>query len=119
MDKNGDKEPILNVVFYKTESGNEPVREWLKDLPKADRQAIGEDIKTAQYGWPLGMPLIRKIESGLWEVRSHVTAGIARVFFTVMDSAMILLHGFVKKSQKTPQNELDTARRRLNNLEKE
>ena len=119
MDKNGDKEPILNVVFYKTESGNEPVREWLKDLPKADRQAIGEDIKTAQYGWPLGMPLIRKIERGLWEVRSRVTAGIARVFFTVMDSTMILLHGFVKKSQKTPQNELDTAHRRLNNIEKE
>jgi len=119
MDKNGDKEPILNVVFYKTESGNEPVREWLKDLPKADRQAIGEDIKTAQYGWPLGMPLIRKIERGLWEVRSHIAAGIARVFFTVMDSTMILLHGFVKKSQKTPQNELDTARRRLNNLEKD
>lgn len=119
MDKTGDKEPILNVVFYKSESGNEPVREWLKDLPKADRQAIGEDIKTAQYGWPLGMPLIRKIERGLWEVRSHVTAGIARVFFTVTDSTMVLLHGFVKKSQKTPQNELDTARRRLNNLEKE
>jgi hypothetical protein len=58
MDKDGNKEPILNVVFYKTESGNEPVRDWLRDLPKADRQAIGEDIKTAQYGWPLGMPLI-------------------------------------------------------------
>ena len=119
VDKNDDNEPILNVVFYESESGNEPVREWLKELSKADRQAIGEDIKTAQYGWPLGMPLIRKIERGLWEVRSHVTFGIARVFFTVMDSTMILLHGFVKKSQKTPQNELDTARRRLSNLEKE
>lgn len=119
MNNNDESKPILNVVFYKTESGNEPVREWLKDLPKADRLAIGEDIKTAQYGWPLGMPIIRKIERGLWEVRSHVTAGIARVFFTVVESKMIILHGFVKKSQKTPQNELDTARRRLNNLEKE
>lgn len=119
MDKDEDNKPILNVVFYKTEAGNEPVREWLKDLPKEDRQSIGEDIKTAQYGWPLGMPLIRKIERGLWEVRSNISAGIARVFFTVMDSTMILLHGFVKKSQKTPQNELDTARRRLNNLEKD
>jgi phage-related protein len=100
MDKNGDKGPILNVAFYKTESGNEPVREWLKDLPKADRQVIGEDIKTAQYGWPLVMPLIRKIERGLWEVRSHVTAGIARVFFTVMDSAMILLHGSSRNHRK-------------------
>jgi len=109
----------LNVVFYKTESGNEPVRDWLKDLPREDRRAIGEDIKTAQYGWPLGMPLIRKIERGLWEVRSHISSGIARVFFTVIDTTMVLLHGFVKKSQKTPQNELDTARRRLNNLEKD
>ncbi len=107
------------MVFYKTESGSEPVREWLKELPKEDRQSIGEDIKTAQYGWPLGMPLIRKIERGLWEVRSNISVGIARVFFTVMGKTMFLLHGFVKKSQKTPQNELDTARRRLNNLEKD
>ena len=119
VDKDEDNKPILNVVFYKTEAGNEPVREWLKDMQKEDRQAIGEDIKTAQYGWPLGMPLIRKIERGLWEVRSNISAGIARVFFTVMDRTMILLHGFVKKSRKTPQNELDTARRRLNNLEKD
>ncbi len=116
---NDDVEPILNVVFYKTEAGNEPVREWLKGLLREDRRAIGEDIKTAQYGWPLGMPLIRKIEHGLWEVRSNISTGIARVFFTVMDSTMVLLHGFVKKSQQTPQNELDTARRRLNNLEKD
>ena len=80
MDKDEEGKPILNVVFYKTGSGKEPVREWLKTMPKEDRQAIGEDIKTAQYGWPLGMPLIRKIERGLWEVRSHIGAGIARVF---------------------------------------
>jgi hypothetical protein len=69
MSDNDDNKPILDVVFYKTESGNEPVREreWLKELPHDDRRAIGEDIKTAQYGWPLGMPLIRKIERGLWE----------------------------------------------------
>ena len=119
MDKDKGGKPILNVAFYKTESGNEPVREWLKDMSKEDRQAIGEDIKTAQYGWPLGMPLIRKIERGLWEVRSNIGAGIAGVFFTVIDKTMVLLHGFVKKSQKTPQDELDTARRRLNNLEKD
>jgi phage-related protein len=119
MNKDEEGKPILNVVFYRTESGNEPVREWLKDMPKGDRQTIGEDIKTAQYGWLLGMPLIRKIGRGLWEVRSNISAGIARVFFTVMDKTMILLHGFVKKSQKTPQNELDTARRRLNNIEKD
>ena len=119
MSAEDEKKPILDVVFYKTEAGNEPVRAWLKNLPREDRKAIGEDMKTAQYGWPLGMPLIRKLERGLWEVRSNISTGIARVFFTVKDSLMILLHGFVKKSQKTPQNELDTARRRLNNLEKE
>ena len=119
MNNDADKKPILDVVFYKTEAGNEPVRDWLKDLPREDRRMIGEDIKTAQYGWPLGMPLIRKIEHGLWEVRSTISTGIPRVFFTVMDRMMILLHGFVKKSQKTPQNELETARRRLSNVEKE
>jgi phage-related protein len=118
-DEDDNNEPILDVVFYKTEAGNEPVREWLKSLPREDRKAIGEDIKTAQYGWPLGMPLIRKMERGLWEVRSNISAGIARVLFTVKGAVMILLHGFVKKSQKTPPNELDTARRRLNNLEKD
>ena len=119
MSKDDDSEPILDVVFYKTESGNEPVRDWLKGLSREDRKSIGEDIKTAQYGWPLGMPLIRKLERGLWEVRSNISTGIARVFFTVQEGLMILLHGFVKKSQKTPPNELDTARRRLSNVEKD
>ena len=119
MDNHKGEDPTLHVVFYKTESGKEPVREWLKDLPKEDKKIIGEDIKTAQYGWPIGMPLIRKIEKDLWEVRSHVSSGIARVFFTVKGVVMILLHGFIKKSNKIPQNELDTARRRLKNVEKE
>ena len=118
VDKNYN-EPILDVVFYRTKTGNEPVREWLKSLPRKDRKAIGEDIKTVQYSWPLGMPLIRKVERGLWEVRSSISQGIARVFFTVKDGMMILLHGFVKKSQKIPSDELDTARRCLNNLEKD
>jgi hypothetical protein len=75
--------PVLRVVFYRTEAGNEPVRLWLKSLDRADRKTLGEDVKTAQYGWPLGMPLIRKLEPGLWEVRSRITGGIARVIFTV------------------------------------
>jgi phage-related protein len=95
------------------------VREWLKSLPREDRRTIGEDIKTAQYGWPMGVPLIRKLDRRLWEVRSNTSTGIARVFFTTQDGLIILLHGFVKKSQKTPQNELDTARRRLSTLEKD
>ena len=110
------REPVLRVIFYRSESGVEPVREWLKELRKEDRKAIGEDIKTAQFGWPLGMPLIKKIEKGLWEVRSNITDGIARTFFTVEKGTMVLLHGFVKKSQGTPPNELQTARRRLRNI---
>ena len=84
-----DPDIVLEVVFYKTDAGNESVREWLKDLPKEDRKSIGEDIKTAQYGWPLGMPLVRKIESKLWEIRSRITNGIARVLFTVIEKKMV------------------------------
>jgi phage-related protein len=113
------KKPVLCVVFYRTEAGNEPVRQWLKGLRREDRKAIGQDIKTAQYGWPLGMPLIRKLEPGLWEVRSNIPQGIARVLFIVADDVMVLLHGFVKRSQKIPQGELKVARQRLADLRKE
>ena len=107
------------MVFYRTEAGNEPVRLWLKSLDRADRKVLGEDLKTAQYGWPLGMPLIRKMEAGLWEVRSHITGGIARVIFTISEGTMVLLHGFVKKTQKTPPAALRTARQRLAALREE
>lgn len=102
----------LTVRFYRSLKGTEPARDWLKSLPVEARKAIGEDIKTVQFGWPLGMPLVRKMEPGLWEVRSHVSEGIARVLFTTSGSTMVLLHGFVKKSAKTPANELATARKR-------
>lgn len=106
---------VLRAVFYLSEAGKEPVREWLKDLPRDDKRRIGEDVKTAQLGWPLGMPLIRKIDKDLWEVRTSLAEGIARVLFTVDGEYMILLHGFIKKSQKTPKNELKTATSRLGN----
>lgn len=106
-------EPILSVVFFRTESGREPVRDWLKDLAKEDRKVIGEDIKLVQFRWPLGMPLVRKIEADLWEVRIRLNTGrIARVFFTVQGSEMALLHGIMKKSQKTPAGDLKLARSR-------
>lgn len=73
-------EPILSVAFFRTASGNEPVRRWLKSLPREERRTIGEDIKTVQFGWPLGMPLVRKLDKGLWEVRSRLPDCIARVF---------------------------------------
>ena len=103
---------ILSVRFYVTSQGTEPVRDWLRSLSPHARKAIGEDIKTVQYGWPLGMPIVRKIDAALWEVRSHIPAGIARVLFTVEASTIVLLLGFVKKSDKTPKAELDTAKKR-------
>jgi len=103
----------LRVVFFRTGSGAEPVRKWLKALPDEHKKAIGRDVKTIQIGWPIGMPLVEKIEPGLWEVRTNLMSGIARVLFTVDRDLMILLHGFIKKTRKIPQNELNTAKRRL------
>ena len=107
----------LEVVFYRTAAGKEPVREWLQQLPKADRRSIGIDLKTVQFGWPLGMPLVRKLEPGIWEVRSDLDRRIARVLFTVADEDMVLLHGFIKKSQKTPTVDIERARSRKADLE--
>lgn len=103
----------LQVVFFKTDSNTEPVRDWLKSLDKEDRKIIGEDIKTVQFGWPLGMPLVRKVDTDLWEVRSQLPNRIARVIFTVQNDHIVLLHGFIKKSQKTPTPDLNTAKKRL------
>jgi len=110
-------EPRLQVRFYRTAAaGNEPVREWLKALPAEERKTIGDDLKTAQYGWPLGMPLIRKLEPGLWEVRIRLDDRIARVSVTVEEDTMVLLHGLIKKSQKLPLQDLQLARQRLRAL---
>lgn len=107
--------PILNVVFFRPESGREPLREWLKELGKDDRKIVGEDIKLVQFRWPLGMPLVRKVETDLWEVRSRLKDGrIVRAFFTVLAGEMVLLHGFIKKTRKTPVHELKLARNRKN-----
>lgn len=108
--------PILTVRFYAAAQGREPVRDWLKALPADARKAIGEDIKTVQFGWPLGMPLARKMAAGLWEVRSTIPEGIARVLFTTEASEMVLLHGFVKKSNKTPKADLSLALQRLKEI---
>ena len=104
------------VLFFRLDSGREPVREWLLDMPAKHRKTIGEDIKTLQFGWPVGMPLARKMDDGLWELRSSLSAGIARTFFAIFEQQIVLLHGFVKKSQKTPPKEITTAKRRLRKL---
>ena len=80
------------------------------------KKIIGEDIKTVQFSWPLGMPLIRKLDSDLWEVRSFFENKIARVLFTIINSHMILVHGFIKKSQKTPKEEIKLARKRISDV---
>ncbi len=107
----------LKVKFFKTESGSEPVREWLKQLNVMDKKVIGTDIKTVQFGWPLGMPLVGFIESGLWEVRSKLHSHrIARVLFICEKGFMVLVHGFIKKQQKTPLPDLQLARNRIKQL---
>lgn len=103
----------IPAKFYCTKSGVEPVRVWLKKLDKDDRRIIGEDIKDIEFSWPIGMPLCRSIDQGLWEVRSKITHGrIARVIFYIAKAEMILLHGFVKKTQKTPDREKKLALKR-------
>jgi phage-related protein len=103
----------LTVVFYRSRAGVEPVRDWLKGLPVEDRQALGRDLRLVEMGWPAGMPLCRPLGGGLWEVRSSLTSKrIARVLFCAAQGRMVLLHGFIKKTQKTPQSELDLARTR-------
>ena len=106
----------IPVVFFRLNSGREPVRDWLKELDQEGRRAIGADIKTLQIGWPVGMPLARKLSDNLWELRSRLKTGIARTFFTMHAKKLVLLHGFIKKSPKTPTKELAIAKRRLNRL---
>jgi phage-related protein len=102
----------LNVVFFKTEAGNEPVREWLKGLSKEDCKVIGTDILTVQYAWPVGKPLVDNLGDGIWEVRSRLDNRIARTLFTMVEQEIVLLHGFIKKQQKTPPDELKLAKKR-------
>src|SRR6516164_3084236 len=104
------------AIFYRTEAGGEPVREWLKNLSPEDRKHIGEDIKTVEFGWPVGMPVCRPLSEGVYEVRTKLTQNrIARVLFYIdKKGRMVLLHGFIKKTQKTPDEDLDRARRNKN-----
>ncbi|MGV8842907.1 MAG: type II toxin-antitoxin system RelE/ParE family toxin [Pseudomonas sp.] len=107
---------VLGVRFFRTAAGNEPVREWLTELTREQRRAIGTDIKIVQLGWPIGMPVVRKLDHGLWEVRTDLGDSIARVIFTVVNAEMVLLHSFIKKSQKTPAVDLKTAKQRKSRL---
>jgi phage-related protein len=103
----------IPVVFYRTQAGTEVVRDWLRGLDEADRNAIGQDLMRVQYRWPVGMPLCRSLDDGLWEVRSTLASNrIARVMFSVHQDRIVALHGFLKKTQKTPDEDLALARKR-------
>lgn len=108
----------IPAVFYRNENRREPVREWLLEMSKEERFCIGVDIKTVEYGWPVGMPVCRSMGRGIYEIRTNLTHKIVRVLFTVMDGQMILLHGFIKKSRKTSKEDMDIAVQRKKILEK-
>lgn len=103
----------LPASFYRSTSGAEPVREWLRELSDSDRRILGYDIGVVEFGWPIGMPVCRPLGGGLWEVRSALPGKrIARVIFCVAQGRMVLLHAFIKKTRKTPQLELELAQKR-------
>ena len=108
----------VSARFFCSSSGNEPVRDWLLSLSKEDRSVIGYDIKTVEYGWPIGMPICRSMSDGLWEVRTTLVKGrIARVLFCFHANDLVLLHGFIKKSAKTPKPDLEIGKKRKREVE--
>lgn len=109
----------IPLIFYRLRPGNEPVREWLKGLPEAERHAIGRDLLRAQWRWPVGMPLCRPLGNGLWEVRTDLpTKRTARVLLCLHDGHLVALHGFIKKTRTTPEDDLALARKRLKELQR-
>jgi phage-related protein len=107
----------IPVVFYRTSTGVEPVRDWLRGLPDDDRRKIGLDLATVQVGWPLGMPLCRSLRGGLWEVRSSLPSRrVARLLFFVHEGLIGIVHGFIKKTPKTPPDEIELARKRMKEM---
>jgi len=101
----------ITAKFFKSETGVEPARDWLRGLSRDDRKVIGTDIASVEFGWPIGLPVSRPLGRGLYEVRSNLDRNrIARMLFTIVDDEMVLLHGFIKKSRKTPKADLNLAR---------
>ena len=110
-----DRKKKLPARFYVNALGHRPVRDWILGLALADRHKIGTDIQKVEFGWPIGRPHCAPLGKGLWEVRSAFDESrqIARVIFCMGDGHMILLHGFIKKTQKTPQSDMDLAEKRM------
>lgn len=110
--------PKLSAVFYKTETGAEPVKDWLLSLTKIDRKQIGGAVSYVQFKWPIGRPHVAHLRSAVWEVRATLKTRIARILFTVDGDKMILLHGFIKKTQATDQSDINLAEVRYKNWKK-
>lgn len=110
----------IPVTFFTTASGGDVVRDWLRGLDTADRRAIGKDLMRLQFRWPVGMPLCKSLGEGLWELRSTLPSKtIARVLMCFSSCRLVALHGFVKKTQKTPRSDLALARKRRAEFEQE
>src|SRR5690349_14309899 len=108
----------IELVFYRSESGNEPVRDWLLGLSEQNRREIGMDLMRVQFAWPVGMPLVRPLGDGLFEVRTSLPDGTtARVLFCFHDGELFALHAFIKKTQRTPPEDLKLARKRKTEVE--
>lgn len=113
-----DRSKKITARFYLTAVAGRPVREWLLEISREDRRIIGKDIQKVEFGWPIGMPYCRPLGHGLWEVRSGLAGGrIARVIFCIVGGEMVLLHGFEKKTQKTPAHDIQLALKRKRELE--
>jgi phage-related protein len=108
----------FDVVFFETENGKQPVKEFIKKLSKEDQKEVGADIRVVQDKFPIGLPLVKKLKPELWEIRSSIKDGVNRVFFTFTGGKIILLHAIVKKTQKTPLKEIDVALERLKEFKK-
>jgi phage-related protein len=108
----------IQLVFFRNNAGNEPVRDWLKGLGDGERRAIGTDLLRAQWRWPVGMPLCRPMGKGLWEVRTDLPGNrTARVLICFYQGRLVALHGFIKKTRVTPEDDLALARNRQKELE--
>jgi phage-related protein len=115
----GEKKPKLPAFFYRTAAGEEPVRAWLRELSDADRRVIGFDLHRVETGWPVGMPLCRPLGGGLWELRTKLPSErVARLLFFIQQDRIGVVHGFVKKTQKTPPQDLQMARRRMKEMQR-
>src|SRR6185369_17843252 len=112
-----DRDKLLGVVFFCTGGGTEPAREWLRKLTRDDKVNIGRDILAVQKAWPVGKPLVDYLGDGIWEVRSSLKDRIARVLFMIDGNEMVILHGFIKKDQRTPKPDLDLAKRKKKQYE--